>query len=50
MRLALVAVLFYNMNTRTQIYAHRRYQISRNWQGLVALHCIRMEKTLSTPQ
>ena len=27
-----------------QIYAHRRYQISRNWQWLVARHCIRMEK------
>ena len=33
-----------DMHTRTQIHAHRRYQISRNWQWLVARHCIRMEK------
>ena len=32
------------MHTRTQIHAHRRYQISRNWQWLVARHYIRMEK------
>ena len=32
------------MHTRTQIHAHRRYQISQNWQWLVARHCIRMEK------
>ena len=32
------------MHTRTQIHAHRRYQISRNWQWMVARHCIRMEK------
>ena len=25
-------------------YTHRRYQISRNWQWLVARHCIHMEK------
>ena len=32
------------MHTRTQIHALQRYQISRNWQWLVARHCIRMEK------
>ena len=32
------------MHTRTQMHAHRRYQISRNWQWMVARHCIRMEK------
>ena len=32
------------MHTRTQIHAHRRYQISRNWQWRVARHCIGMEK------
>ena len=32
------------MHTRTQIHAHRRYQISRNWQWVVARHRIRMEK------
>ena len=33
------------MHTRTQIHAHRRYQISRNWQWMAGRHCIRMEKT-----
>ena len=32
------------MHTRTQIHAHRRYQILRNWQWMVARHCIGMEK------
>ena len=32
------------MHTRTQIHAHRRYQTSRNWQWMVARHCIRIEK------
>ena len=32
------------MHTRTPIHAHRRYQISRNWQWVVARHRIRMEK------
>ena len=32
------------MHTRTQIHAHRRYQISRNWQWMDASHCIGMEK------
>ena len=35
------------MHTRTQIHAHRRYQISRNWQWLVARHCIRMENSVN---
>ena len=34
----------HNMHTRTQIHAHRRYQISRNWQWMDASHCIGMEK------
>ena len=32
------------MHTRTQIHAHRRYQISRYWQWMDASHCISMEK------
>ena len=34
----------HNMHTRTQIHAHRRYQISRNWLWMDASHCIGMEK------
>ena len=32
------------MHTRTQIHAHRRYQISWNWQWMDATHCIGMQK------
>ena len=32
------------MHTRTQIHAHRRYQISRYWQWMDASHYIIMEK------
>ena len=32
------------------MHAHRRYQILRNWQWIVARHCIWHGKTLSTPQ
>ena len=32
------------MHTRTQIHAHRRYQISWYWQWMGASHCISMEK------
>ena len=31
------------MHTRTQIHAHRRYQISRYWQWMDACHCINMK-------
>ena len=32
------------MHIRTQIYAHKRYQISRNWQWIDASHSIGTEK------
>ena len=35
------------MHTRTQIHAHRRYQISQNWQWMVARHCIGMENSVN---
>ena len=35
------------MHTRTQIHAHRRYQISRNWQWMVANHCIGIENSVN---